>query len=148
MGPSVIAAIASVTVIVITVIGQWINSRNDRNLTNQEVDLLKKLDPKSKAARELNDVIDFRIGKWRQRITKSKRLARMGIFWMVACYMNIIIATLALSGFGEENQQAGYLLLAFFIMSTIFLFIGVVLLIRSAVVRSEEQIQEFHMRRT
>ena len=33
---SLIAAIASVIVITITVIGQWINSRNDRNLTNQE----------------------------------------------------------------------------------------------------------------
>jgi hypothetical protein len=30
-------------VIAITVIGQWINSRNDRNLTNQELDILKAI---------------------------------------------------------------------------------------------------------
>jgi hypothetical protein len=38
----------------ITVIGQWISSRNDRNLTNQELDILKKLDPNSKTARDLS----------------------------------------------------------------------------------------------
>jgi hypothetical protein len=40
MGPNLIPAIASVVVILITVIGQWINSRNDRSLTNQELDIL------------------------------------------------------------------------------------------------------------
>jgi len=40
--------------IMITVIGQWISSRNDRNLTNQELDILKKLDPNSKTARDLS----------------------------------------------------------------------------------------------
>jgi hypothetical protein len=54
VGPNLIAAITSVVVIMITVIGQWISSRNDRNLINQELDILKKLDPNSKTARDLS----------------------------------------------------------------------------------------------
>jgi hypothetical protein len=66
VSPNLITAIARVIVIVITVAGQWINSHNDRSLTNQELDILKKLDPESPAARELNEVVQSRIAIWRQ----------------------------------------------------------------------------------
>jgi hypothetical protein len=48
MTPELIAGLASVVVIVITVMGQWFNSRNDRQLTNLELDIWKKLDPNSR----------------------------------------------------------------------------------------------------
>jgi uncharacterized membrane protein YraQ (UPF0718 family) len=92
MGPNLIAAIASVLVIAITVIGQWINSRNDRNLTNQEVDILKKLDSNSTAARELSQVIQFRIAKWHRRIAKSRQLLRGTIVWGVVGYLMFLAA--------------------------------------------------------
>ena len=79
MDPNLVAAIASVSVIAITVIGQWINSRNDRSLTNQELDILKKLDSNSMAARELSEVIHFRITKWHRRIAKTRQLLRSAV---------------------------------------------------------------------
>jgi hypothetical protein len=92
VGPNLIAALTSVVVIMITVIGQWISSRNDRNLTNQELDILKKLDPNSKTARDLSEVIQARIAKWRQRIAQSRRHLRGAIWWAVAGYVILIIA--------------------------------------------------------
>jgi hypothetical protein len=67
MDPDKFAAIASVIVIVVTVIGQWINSRNDRTLANQELDILAKLALSSGDASQLHEVIRFRIAKWHQR---------------------------------------------------------------------------------
>jgi hypothetical protein len=92
VGPNLIAALTSVVVIMITVIGQWISSRNDRNLTNQELDILKKLDPNSKTARDLSEVIQARIAKWRQRIAQSRRHLRGAIWWALAGYVILIIA--------------------------------------------------------
>jgi hypothetical protein len=101
VGPNLIAAIASVVVIAITVMGQWINSRNDRNLTNQEVDILKKLDSNSTAARELSQVIQFRIAKWHRRIAKSRQLLRGTIVWGVVGYL-MFLAALQLRAFPQD----------------------------------------------
>jgi hypothetical protein len=91
MDTNLIAPIASILVIAITVIGQWINSRNDRNLTNQELDILKKLDSNSTAARELSAVIQFRIAKWHRRIAKSRQLLRGTIVWGVISYLLFLV---------------------------------------------------------
>ena len=61
--PDLIAALTSVVVIMSTVIGQWIRSRNDRTLTHQELDILKKLDPTSQTARDLSEVLQARIAQ-------------------------------------------------------------------------------------
>jgi hypothetical protein len=110
MAPELIAAIASVVVIVITVTGQWINSRNDRSLTSQDVDIWKKLDPDSKAARDLIHVIEFRIAKWRERIG-SARLRRSGYSWGFAGAFWLL---LAIAAYATDTQGwvVGPLLLA------------------------------------
>jgi hypothetical protein len=75
------------------VIGQWINSRNDRAVTNQELDIVKKLDSNSTAARELREVVEFRIAGWRQRMTKSAQLLRSGIVLYAVGTMLILLAS-------------------------------------------------------
>jgi hypothetical protein len=88
---SLIPAIASIIGIIITVIGQWINSRNDRNLTNQELDILKKLDSNSRAARELSQVIESRIETWRKKAMKSERLKRRALVLVVVSYILVLL---------------------------------------------------------
>jgi hypothetical protein len=103
MGPNLIAAIASVVVILITVIGQWINSRNDRSLTNQELDILQKLDnlkeldANPSAARELSEVIQFRIAKWHDKTVKSERFVRRAWMWAAVSWMLLMVGDLAYS---------------------------------------------------
>lgn len=58
------------------VVGQLLTSRNDRALTHQEVDLLAKLDPASKAARDLNGVIEARVARWHKKAYKKDRQGR------------------------------------------------------------------------
>jgi hypothetical protein len=88
---SLVPAIAGVIGIIITVIGQWINSRNDRNLTNQELDILNKLDSNSPAAHKLSEVIESRIETWRKRAIKSKRLKRRALVWVVVSYILVLL---------------------------------------------------------
>ena len=78
MGTALIAAAASVLAVLVSVVGTVINSRNDRALTHQEVDLLTKLQPDSKAARELHAVIEARINSWYGRAYKTRRGRRAG----------------------------------------------------------------------
>jgi hypothetical protein len=97
MSPNLIAAFASVIVIVITVIGQWINSRNDRAVTNQELDILEKLDSNGVAARELSEVIEFRIAKWHQRTTsKSARRLRRVIVVLAVGWILLLLTLILL----------------------------------------------------
>ena len=90
MGSNLIPAVVTVIGIIIGVIGQWINSRNDRNLTNQEVDILTKLDPNSSAARELSKVIEFRVAKWYGKILKSRRAEREASNWGIASFLLVM----------------------------------------------------------
>jgi hypothetical protein len=114
MDPNLVAAIASVSVIAITVIGQWINSRNDRSLTNQELDILKKLDSNSMAARELSEVIHFRITKWHRRIAKTRQLLRSAVVWAVIGYL-LLVTAVQLTHFPRDTDLM--LLLGAFILA-------------------------------
>jgi type II secretory pathway component PulL len=62
---ALITAVGLVLVSIVSVTGQWLTSRNDRTLTHQEVDLLKKLDPDSGAAADVTAVIQSRIASWK-----------------------------------------------------------------------------------
>ena len=44
--------ISAIVVAVVGIVVPLVNSRNDRVLTDQEVDILRKLDPNSKAAKD------------------------------------------------------------------------------------------------
>jgi hypothetical protein len=54
MAPSVITVVGLILVALISSAGILLTTRNDRALTHQEVDLLKKLDPESRAAKDLS----------------------------------------------------------------------------------------------
>ena len=49
-----------------------VNSRNDRVLTDQEVHILKKLDPNSQAAKDLSAVVEARVSRWYQKAYKTQ----------------------------------------------------------------------------
>jgi hypothetical protein len=68
--PVLIPSIGVVLVAVIGLLGQLATSRNERSFTNQEVDLLQKLDPKSKVAKDLSEVIEARVSGWHRRFYK------------------------------------------------------------------------------
>jgi hypothetical protein len=63
MSDAFLTALVPVIVALVTVVGQRLSGRNDRAQTHQEVDLLAKLDPRSPAASNLNQVIE----DWRSR---------------------------------------------------------------------------------
>jgi len=63
---AVVVALVAATVSVL-------NSRNDRAISNLEADLLKKLDPQSEAARQLNAVIEARVNGWYRKAYKIKK---------------------------------------------------------------------------
>jgi hypothetical protein len=80
MVPALIALIGVAIATAGQLVGQFISARNDRALAHQEVDLLKKLQPGSQAAADLEIVIRTRIGKWRGR--HEKRRVAQTRFWM------------------------------------------------------------------
>jgi hypothetical protein len=134
MAPNLIAAAASVIVIVITVIGQWISSRNDRNLTNQEADLLQKLDSHSSAARELSEVIELRISRWRRRMTAWSRTRRFSL-WL---FQVGGVLVLVVYPFVFPSEQTTLLLYVFYIGLT-FMWSGVIWLVYSVFERRREE---------
>jgi hypothetical protein len=71
MVPALITSIATLLGAVIYAVGQFVSNRNDRTLAQQEVDLLKKLQPGSQAQTDLEMIIRKRIGKWRERYEES-----------------------------------------------------------------------------
>jgi hypothetical protein len=94
MVPAVVAAIASVVVVVIATVGQLISSRNDRALAHQEVDLLKKLQPESKAAADLELIISTRIRSWRGRREASRVALKWSAGLVTTAYVAIALVTL------------------------------------------------------
>jgi hypothetical protein len=138
MGPNLIAAIASVIVIIVTVIGQFVSSRNDRNLTNQELDILKKLDPNSPTARELSEVIQFRVAKWRRRITKSRRRLRSGFAWLAAGYVFYLFAIP--QEHKEKDIDLTILFWALIVVGGVAFVISTVRFVQFVVARSEERV--------
>ena len=65
--------ISAIVVAVVGIVVPLVNSRNDRVLTDQEVDILRKLDPNSKAAKELSAVIEARVSQWYQRAYRVQK---------------------------------------------------------------------------
>jgi hypothetical protein len=138
VSPNLIAAIASVIVIVITVIGQWINSRNDRILTNQELDILKKLDPNSGAARELSEVVQFRIAKWHHRIDKSRPLLRESIVSGVVGYL--LLQTAASLRFFEKDLDLKILYVALILLGSLAWVVAGARLGQFLIIRRQERL--------
>jgi hypothetical protein len=116
--PVLVPALTSVIVVVITAVGQWINSRNDRSLANQELDALKKLDPETEAAQELTEVIQFRIAKWYARIAESRRALRDATIWSAVSGTFLVFGALYASVTGDWSSAVfpfiiGFLLLLY-----------------------------------
>ena len=65
----------------------------DSNVTNQELEILKKLDPNSGTACELSEVIETRIAHWHRDIGKSGRRIRLLKVWGVVSLILLIIST-------------------------------------------------------
>ena len=65
----------------------------DSNVTNQELDILKKLDPNSGTPCELREVIETRIAHWHRDIGKSGRRIRLLKVWGV---VSLILLTVFL----------------------------------------------------
>ena len=70
---ALITAAGLVLVAAVSALGQWLNARNDRTLTHQEVDLLKKLDPMSEGANALAEVVELRIASWKKQEALRQR---------------------------------------------------------------------------
>jgi Flp pilus assembly protein TadB len=87
MAPTLIAALTSVIVIMITTLGQWLSNRNDRALAHQEVELLKHLQPNSRAAKDLEEVIASRIDVWKFELRPVAVFYRVFAFWAVLAYL-------------------------------------------------------------
>ena len=88
MSEALLSTLGLIIVAVVTVVGQWVSSRNDRALAHQEVDLLKKLDdPKSSAAVDLKAVIEDRLRVWKKRAQPSYRLLRTGYMTLFVAYL-------------------------------------------------------------
>jgi hypothetical protein len=94
MVPAVIAAIASVVVVVIATVGQLISSRNDRAMAHQEVDLLKKLRPDSQAATDLELIISKRIGSWRGKHEASRVALKWSAGFVASAYIAVALTSL------------------------------------------------------
>jgi hypothetical protein len=138
MGPNLIAAIASIIVIVITVIGQWLNTRNDRNLANQELEILKKLDSNSQAARELSELIEFRIAKWHKGIAISRRRVRSAIVWFVIGYM-LYLAAFQIA-FREKDFDLWIMFGALILFGGVALVVAAVRLLQAVVRRRGDRV--------
>jgi hypothetical protein len=106
MNPNLFAPLATVVVISITVVGQWISSRNDRSLTDQELEILSKLERDSKTAKDLSAVIETRIARWRQRMAESRHIAWRAVRWTLA---SLIIYGFSIYVFVTEPGARGWL---------------------------------------
>jgi hypothetical protein len=97
MIPALIAGAALVLAGLITAIGQWLNSRNDRQLALLEVELHSKMPAEAKAAvHELEHVIDDRIHRWYLRTRPFARMMRAAGLAVAAAYFFVAIHTLLL----------------------------------------------------
>ena len=73
---ALIAGAATVLAVFVTAFGQWLTSRNDRQLTLAELNLLSKMRPGSQPDRGLEVVIGRRVGRWRSASTYWRRMFR------------------------------------------------------------------------
>ena len=104
MSNAFLAALVPVIAALVTVLGQRLSGRNDRAQTHQEVDLLAKLDPKSPAAINLNQVIEDRIEHWHRRTRESSRALR-GVWYCAGIGYIFFLVGLAISQVGESRSM-------------------------------------------
>jgi Flp pilus assembly protein TadB len=97
MVPAAIAAASSVVVILITTVGQWLSNRNDRALAHQEVELLQKLQPNSRTAKDLEQVIASRIDAWKLRQQPAAVRHRAFAFWAILAYVFGVTASVTVT---------------------------------------------------
>jgi len=104
MSSAFLAALVPIIVAVVTVVGQRLSGRNDRAQTHQEVDLLAKLDPRSPAASNLNQVIEDRIEGWHRRTlrrTRESSRAVRGVWYCAGLSYVFMFVALAVSQSAE-----------------------------------------------
>lgn len=108
MVTALIAAIASVLVVLITVVGQIISTRNDRQTALLEVQLLAKLPPDSRAAQNLEKVITTRSMLWSRNLEHRYlgRLHRLSVY-NVAVFLILTSVRLASDGDPERAREIG-----------------------------------------
>jgi hypothetical protein len=70
MAPTIITVVGLILVALISLAGTLLTTRNDRALSHQEVDLPKKLDPESRAAKDLSLVIEAGVNRWYKKYYK------------------------------------------------------------------------------
>jgi hypothetical protein len=102
MSDAFLTALVPVIAALVTVVGQRLSGRNDRAQTHQEVDLLAKLDRKSLAAINLNQVIEDRIAAWHRRTRESHRAVRAVWYFAGISYVFFIVVS-AVSQVGESR---------------------------------------------
>ena len=71
MIPALIAGAATVLAVLVTTVGQWFKSRDDRQLTLLEVELHSRMPAELEARRELAQVIDARFHRWYEKAGPS-----------------------------------------------------------------------------
>jgi hypothetical protein len=81
-----IPAVAGVVIALVATAGSLLSSRNDRQMTLLEFEILAKLPADSQAAHDMSRVIDTRIQRWRERLegnlgTFISATAVAGLLW-------------------------------------------------------------------
>jgi hypothetical protein len=108
MSDAFLTALVPVIVALVTVVGQRLSGRNDRAQTHQEVDLLAKLDARSRAASNLNQVIEDRIEDWHRRAhrrTRESSRAVRGVWYCAGLSYLFIVVSLAVSQSAEGRDM-------------------------------------------
>jgi Flp pilus assembly protein TadB len=96
-----IPSLGLVIVAVIGLFGQLAASRNERTVTQQEIELLEllqKLDPTSTAAKHLREVIEARVRHWHDKVVqqpgKASTVARTDLFHLILYWVGGIATVL------------------------------------------------------
>lgn len=93
MVPALITSVVPVLVASITIFGYWLTSRNDRQKTLLEVDLLSKLPEDAiTAAMCLRMVIDRRIQKWERSSQPQRDHLRRAVLGWFQAYLFLAVA--------------------------------------------------------
>jgi hypothetical protein len=68
-----IGAVALVLSAAVTGVWTWLAASTDRARAQQEADVLSKLDPNTRAAGWLREIIDTRVARWHRRIFRTRK---------------------------------------------------------------------------
>jgi hypothetical protein len=121
-----------------------INSRNDRSLANQEIDILKKLDPNGAEAHQLSEVIQSRIARWHWRASESRRLVLYGV---VCFYIALLAVYLGVYMSEPETLNRKAVVFILSVVGSVFYAFSLYLIIRgSRMLRKERRSREGKVR--